>query len=95
MNCPNCGTEIGTYGVLPEENKPISGIAYCGYMFLFAIPLVGFILAIVFACGGCKNINLRNFARGYLWTFLIGLVISAIITAFGVALGASILKTIY
>ena len=95
MNCPNCGTELANFVTVPEEYKPIRGIGYCGYMFLLSIPVIGFIIAIVFACGGCNNINLRNFARGYLWTFLIGVIISTIITVCAVALGASVLSTIY
>ena len=44
---------------VPSENKPLSPWAYLGYQILFAIPLVGFILLIVFSTGAAHNINLR------------------------------------
>lgn len=48
---------------IPEEYRPISMWGYFGYELLFSIPCVGFIILIVFALGGAKNLNLRNFAR--------------------------------
>lgn len=64
--------------VIPPEYKPLSGWAYFGWQLLFAIPLVGFILLIVFACGGTHNINLRNFARSYFCALLIGAILAII-----------------
>ena len=56
----------GPYSVqIPPEYKPLSMWGYFGYQILFAIPLIGFILLLVFALGGTRNINLRNFARYY------------------------------
>ena len=49
-----------------------------GYQVLFAIPLIGFILLLVFALGGTRNINLRNFARSY-FCLLIILVILVLV----------------
>lgn len=63
---------------IPPEYKPLSGWAYFGWQLLFAIPLVGFILLIVFACGGTHNINLRNFARSYFCALLIGAILAII-----------------
>ena len=51
---------------------------YFGYQILFAIPLIGFILLLVFALGGTRNINLRNFARSY-FCLLIILVILVLV----------------
>ncbi len=48
------------------DYTPISAWGYIGYSLLFSIPLIGFILMIVYACGGTKNINLRNLSRAYL-----------------------------
>lgn len=59
---------------LPEEYRPISMWGYFGYELLFSIPCVGFIVLLVFAFGGTKNVNLRNFARSY-FCFLIVLVV--------------------
>lgn len=59
---------------IPNEYKPLSPWAYFGYNILFAIPLVGFILLIVFSLDNA-NINRRNYAR----SFFIGLLITVII----------------
>lgn len=69
---------------IPFEYKPISMWGYFGYEILFSIPIIGFILLLVFSFGGTKNINLRNFARSY-FCFLIILIIFIIIifTIFG------------
>ena len=71
--------------VIPEEYKPISMWGYFGYELLFSIPCVGFIILLVFAFGGNKNINVRNFARSYFCYFIIVAVITLILVAiFGV-----------
>ena len=44
----------------PEQFRPLSPWAYFGYSILFAIPLVGFILLIVFSLSN-QNINRRNY----------------------------------
>lgn len=48
---------------LPDEIRPISMWGYFGYQILFALPLIGTILLIVFALGGTRNINLRNYSH--------------------------------
>ena len=52
-----------------QENRPLSPWAYFGYGILFSIPVVGFILLIVFSFAG-QNVNRKNFARSY-WCKLI------------------------
>lgn len=52
-----------------EEYKPISSWGYVGYSILFAIPILGQILLIVFSFSK-KNINRRNFARHF-WCYLL------------------------
>ena len=51
---------------------------FFGYELLFAIPLVGFILLLVFSFGGTKNKNLKNFARSY-FSFTIVVIVLSII----------------
>lgn len=70
---------------IPSEYKPISMWEYFGYQILFAIPIIGFILLLVFALGGTKNINLKNFARSYFCLFIIVIVILILLTIFGAA----------
>jgi len=81
---------------VPSENKPLSPWAYLGYQILFAIPLVGFILLIVFSTGAAHNINLRNFARSYWCAVLVGVILGVVLAivglilsmVFGLSLGA-------
>lgn len=64
---------------LPENIKPISMWGYFGYQILFLIPLVGFIIILVFSFGGTKNTNLKNYARAYLCIYGIALLIVIIV----------------
>ena len=68
---------------IPDEYRPISMWGYFGYSILFAIPLLGLILIIVFSVGGTRNINLRNFARSYFCWLIVIIILIAIAFAFG------------
>ena len=70
----------------PEEYRPISMWGYFGYEILFSIPVVGFILLIVFAITA-KNQNVKNFARSYFCFLILAVIIIAILAATG-AIGA-------
>ncbi len=59
--------------------EPLSPWAYVGYTMLFSLPLVGFILLIVFSVSKSTNENLKNYARSYWCWLLIYLVIIAIL----------------
>ncbi len=61
------------------EYKPISAWGYVGYQLLFCLPLIGIIFLLVFALGGTKNINLKNYARSFFCWLLIFTVISVIV----------------
>ena len=61
-----------------SKYAPISTWGYIGISLLACIPIVGLILLIVWAFGGCKKINKRNFARAMLIMMAIGLVFSLI-----------------
>lgn len=64
-----------------DQFRPVSAWGYVGYTILFCIPVLGFILLIVFALSS-KNINRRNFARSYFCMLLIAVILS-------IAIGAS------
>lgn len=72
--------------VIPEDYEPISMWGYFGYEFLFAIPVVGWVLCISFALMA-RNHNLRNFARSQFCYLIIYIVIICVLAACGV-LGA-------
>lgn len=62
---------------LPTKYKPLTAWNYFGYSLLFAIPLIGFICLIIFACDG-SNINRRSFARSYFCTIIIAIILAII-----------------
>ena len=64
---------------IPAEYQPISMWGYFGYQILFALPIVGFIMLLVFSFGGTKNHNVKNFARSYFCYFIIMVIIIAIV----------------
>ena len=66
---------------------PISAWGYIGYSLLFAIPLVGLILAIVFAFSGSGSINRRNFARAVCIGWIIGIIFFAIFASIAASVG--------
>lgn len=89
MKCPNCNTEIDVQQQIPDSHKPISMWGYFGYELLFSIPLVGFIILIVFAAGGTANVNLRNFARSYFCYMILVLILVSIFVAIIVGAGGA------
>ena len=70
---------------IPYRYRPLGAWAYCGYSILFSIPIVGFILLIVFACSD-DNINRRNYARSYFCWLLIAAIIFVVLLLLGVNL---------
>jgi len=59
--------------------EPISVGGYIGISLLMCIPIVGLILMLVWAFGGCRKVNKRNLARASLIMMVIALVISLIL----------------
>ena len=75
----NLEAPVQPEAMAPEEiYQPISMWGYFGYELLFSIPLVGFILLLVFSFGGTKNKNLKNFARSYFCFTIVVIVLSII-----------------
>jgi len=100
--CPGCGMvhtpvtpNYSSTPHIPAEYQPISAWGYFGWNLLFGVPLVGFIVLVVFALGGTKNINLRNYARSFFCVMLLVLIITIILLAtglLGTMLGAAALE---
>ena len=72
---------------IPSTYKPLSPWAYFGYNILFAIPLVGFICAIIFAFDK-SIINLRNYARSFFCGLALLVIFVIIIVVLSVIFGA-------
>ena len=68
----------------------ISSLGFVGINCLLAIPVVGFILLIVWACGGCKKLQKTYYCRSLLIT---SLIILGITLLFVIVVGAIILAT--
>ena len=80
---------MSEYNNVPESYKPISMWGYFGYQILFNIPVIGFIILLVFAFGGSGNVNVKNFARSQFCMLILILILALIIVAFA-ALGGGI-----
>lgn len=65
---------------------------YIGIMFLMCIPVIGLLLMIIWACGGCRKLQKRNLARASLIMMAISLVLSLIIGFAGKKLFESIIE---
>ncbi|MEF2640890.1 MAG: ABC transporter permease [Clostridia bacterium] len=74
---------------IPNEYRPLSAWAYFGYNILFAIPLVGFIMLIVFAFDS-SNINRRNYARSFFCAYLVAIIILIVVLILTLVLGISL-----
>jgi len=61
-----------------SKYEPITTKGYIGIMLLMCIPVVGFVLILIWAFGGCRKINKRNLARASLIMMVIGLILSLI-----------------
>lgn len=71
---------------LPVEYRPIGMWGYFGYSLLFAIPFVGWIIALVFAFGVNPNVNLKNFARAYFCSLIVACVFLFLVSVSGCSL---------
>jgi len=71
------------------DYTPLGMWAYLGYSLLFAIPLVGFILLLVFSFGGTRNINLRNYARSFFcWLIVLAILLIIVLILSTVFVGS-------
>lgn len=86
-------TPVQQEPVLPEKYKPLSPWAYVGYNLLFSIPLVGFILLIVYSLDSTK-ITRRNYARSFWCMTLVATVIAVVYIFFAARAGAGLLRAL-
>lgn len=67
---------------VPYEYTPISMWGYFGYGILFQIPVLGWIIALVFAFTA-QNVNLRNFARAQFCVAIVYIILILIVSFSG------------
>ena len=75
QNAQPVGQNYGAIGSDGKDYTPISMWGYFGYNILFWIPFIGFILVLVFALGGTRNINLRNYARSQFCSLILAVIL--------------------
>lgn len=68
---------------IPEAYRPISMWGYFGYQILFSVPILGWIIVIIFALTA-SNHNLRNFARSQFCVIILQIILAFILTFSGV-----------
>ncbi|MDD3192552.1 MAG: zinc ribbon domain-containing protein [Oscillospiraceae bacterium] len=70
---------------------PIGTGGWIGIMLLMVVPVVNLILLIIWACGGCKKITKRGFARAILIFMAISLVVGLVVgLVFRQAIGSAL-----
>ena len=74
--------------VAPQSPVMSTG-QFLGTLLLMMIPIAGFILTIVWACGGTDNLNRRNLARAKLILIAIGIVLCILLSVLFSALALS------
>lgn len=77
---------------IPSELRPISMWGYFGYQILFAIPVIGWIVALVFAFTA-KNLNLKNYARAQFCIIIIEVVVIVLMSILGIAMPGGVSYT--
>lgn len=85
-------TSVRTSDVEPPQGSPfavLSSWGFVGSLLLMAIPIAGFIIAIVWAAGSTANINRRNLARANLILMGIGIGLYIVVIIAAIALGGS------
>lgn len=70
-------TEGRDYRRLMEKTfAPMGAWSIFGTLLLFSVPVLGFIFAVIFACGACRKKQKRALARGYLLVCALSLLLS-------------------
>lgn len=77
------------YQQLPPNFMPLTTWGFMWSLIVTAIPLVGFIVILVWAFSDGINRNRRNYARACLWFLIIAVVVSML-----AVIGAGIIGTL-
>lgn len=84
-------------GDVPASNSkyaPITTKGYLGIIFLMCIPILGQLLTLIWAFGGCRKVNKRNFARAIVMFSLVAVILCVILYFVFMALFADALKSL-
>ena len=61
-----------------SKYAPMTSLGMALEIFLMSIPVVGFVLMILWSCGVCRKLARRNLARAYLILLIVGLVLAVV-----------------
>ncbi len=67
-----------TASQLPADLRPLGAWGFLAWGLLFAVPFVGFVAALVCACGATSRMCVKNYARGVLLSWLLAAVLIAV-----------------
>lgn len=76
---PACAAPVSDVPPAGSKYELITTGGFIGIILLMCIPVIGQILMIVWACGGCRKLQKRNLARASLIMMVVALVISLIL----------------
>ena len=66
-----------------SKYAPMTSLGMAVELFLMSIPVVGFVLMILWSCGVCRKLARRNLARAYLILLIVGLVLAVVAAILG------------
>lgn len=92
---PQYSPQSAGYGPAQIEREPLSVGNYIGMFFLSAIPMVGFIMLLIWAFGSGVNINRKNYARAVLIMGLIAMGVWIVLLVLGLIVGGSLFNNLY
>lgn len=87
------GQPAGGYPAAPAS-EPLTVGQYIGMMILSGLPLVGFILLLVWAFGSEANLNKKNYAKAVLLLMVIGVALSILFSIVFGGIFATIMSSI-
>jgi len=66
-----------------SKYAPMTSVGMAVEIFLMSIPVVGFVLMILWSCGVCRKIARRNLARAYLILLIVGIIVLVVLALLG------------
>ena len=102
--CGSCGTRLnGEPAPSPaapaapvEDTRPLKTVDFFLMFLLMCVPLVGFIIFLIWAFSGGTNVNRRNFSRAYLIYYLIvfalSILLGVIISVFTISMSTTLME---
>jgi hypothetical protein len=103
--CANCGAPVTQFSQssgsesrgrmnddysLSSSYDVLSSWGFAGSMIVMSLPIVGFIITIIWASGGATNLSRRNLARGYLILMGLGILFSIVLVLIMISAGISL-----